>query len=234
MEVVIKNTEVPVMKHIKQVLWGVILVTVGAILGSNALGLTNIDIFFDGWWTLFMIIPCATGLLSGKDRTGNLIGLGIGIALLLGCRDIVDFDILWNLLLPVIIVIIGVKLIYGSFSHRQHQEPTQHISANHSSGPAVFSGETVTIAGEEFRGTTLTAVFGGVECDLRNAIIHEDCAITASAIFGGIDIFVPAGINVKVNSNSIFGGVSNKTAVHQNAPTLYISGTCMFGGVEIK
>ena len=84
MEVVIKNTEVPVMKHIKQVLWGVILVTVGAILGSNALGLTNIDIFFDGWWTLFMIIPCATGLLSGKDRTGNLIGLGIGIALLLG------------------------------------------------------------------------------------------------------------------------------------------------------
>ena len=32
----------------------------------------------------------------------------------------------------------------------------------------------------------------------------------------------------------IFGGVSNKTAAHQNAPTLYISGTCMFGGVEIK
>ena len=69
-----------------------------------------------------------------------------------------------------------------------------------------------------------TAVFGGVKCDLRNAIIEKDCAIQVSAIFGGIDIFVPAGINVRVNSNSIFGGVSNKTAAHQNAPTLYISG----------
>ena len=55
-----------------------------------------------------------------------------------------------------------------------------------------------------------------------------------SAIFGGIDIFVPDNINVKVSSNCIFGGISNKTSVHKDAPTIYISGTCMFGGVEIK
>lgn len=76
--------------------------------------------------------------------------------------------------------------------------------------------------------------FGGVKCDLRNAVIEHDCAIGASAIFGGIDILVPAGVNVKVSTTAIFGGTSNKTAPQPNGPTIYITGTCMFGGVEIK
>ena len=60
--------------------------------------------------------------------------------------------------------------------------------------------------------------------------------IHASAVFGGIDIYVPENVNVKVNSHSIFGGVSGKE--HRNHPensyTLYLDATCMFGGVEIK
>ena len=105
---------------------------------------------------------------------------------------------------------------------------------NPKSGCAAFSGCDLNYNGEVFEGAELTAVFGGVKCDLRNAIIEKDCAIQMSAIFGGIYIFVPAGINVKVSSNCIFGGVSNKTTAHKDAPTVYISGTCMFGGVEIK
>ena len=90
--------------------------------------------------------------------------------------------------------------------------------------------------GEQFSGAELTAVFGGVKCDLRQAIIEKDCAVNATSVFGGIDILVPDNVNVKVNSNSIFGGVSEKnhrTAV-QGAVTIYINATCMFGGVEIK
>ncbi|MGN0467225.1 MAG: LiaF domain-containing protein, partial [Acutalibacteraceae bacterium] len=75
-----------------------------------------------------------------------------------------------------------------------------------------------------------------VKCDLRNAVIESDCAISATSIFGGIDIFVPDNINVKINSNSIFGGVSqkNRRPNVQNAVTVYINATCMFGGVEVK
>ena len=71
---------------------------------------------------------------------------------------------------------------------------------------------------------------------MRNAIIEKDCAITATSIFGGIDILVPDNINVKINSNSIFGGVSEKNhrPTVQGTPTVYINATCMFGGVEIK
>ena len=65
-----------------------------------------------------------------------------------------------------------------------------------------------------FYGTELNAIFGGVDCDLRGAFIEQDCVIKANAIFGGIDIYVPEGVNVKVHSTSIFGGVDNKE--HKN------------------
>ena len=60
--------------------------------------------------------------------------------------------------------------------------------------------------------------------------------IAAAAVFGGIDIFLPENVNVKISSNSVFGGVSEKkhrAPVDGNA-TVYINATGMFGGVDIK
>jgi predicted membrane protein len=98
----------------------------------------------------------------------------------------------------------------------------------------VFSGCDINYDGEVFEGAELTAVFGGVECDLRNAVIEKDCAIRLSAIFGGIDIWVPENVNVRVSSNSIFGGVSNLTTPQSEGPTLYIKCFSLFGGVDVK
>ena len=88
--------------------------------------------------------------------------------------------------------------------------------------------------GEIFESAELTAIFGGIECDLRRAVIEQDCAINVCAVFGGIDILVPDNVNVKLSATSIFGGSSNKKASQKDAPTLYINGLCMFGGVEVK
>ena len=100
------------MKNFGNVLWGIVLIGIGLIIGGNALGITNINIFFDGWWTLFIIIPCFIGLFKEREKTGNIIGLLIGIALLLGCQDILNFDTIWKLVVPVILVVIGLSLIF--------------------------------------------------------------------------------------------------------------------------
>ena len=75
-------------------------------------GIININMFFDGWWTLFIIVPTFIGLFKEKEKTGNLIGLIIGIALLLGCQKVLDFDIIWKLVLPVILVVVGISIIF--------------------------------------------------------------------------------------------------------------------------
>lgn len=225
------------MKKFSSVIWGIVLIAVGAIFALNALNITNIDVFFDGWWTLFIIVPCTVGLFTDREKTGNIIGLAIGVFLLLCCQDILSFSMLWKLLVPAIIVLIGLKLIFNGLFGNKANEIIAKIKQNGGevkAGCATFSGCDLNYDGEIFEGAELTAVFGGVECDLRNAVIEKDCAIQVSAIFGGIDILVSDNVNVKVNSNCIFGDISNKTSVHNGAPTIYVNGTCMFGGVEIK
>lgn len=225
------------MKKSSSIIWGIVLIIAGVIFGLNALDIADINIFFDGWWTFIIIIPCAVGLFTEREKTGNLIGIAVGVCLLLACRDILSFELVWKLAVPVIIVIVGLKLIVNAFSGNKSSEIMTKLrqdGKNVKVGCATFSGCDINYNGEVFEGAELTAVFGGVKCDLRQAVITEDCAVEVCAIFGGIDIFVPDNINVKVNSNCIFGGISNKTKARKDAPTLYISGTAMFGGVDIK
>lgn len=227
------------MKKISKILWGIVLIAIGGIFALNAFGITDVKIFFDGWWTLFIIVPCFIGIFSEREKIGNIIGLLIGVFLLLCCQNVLGFDMLWKLAVPAIIVIIGLKLILGAFFGDKATKILAEIRQKGDSvktGCATFSGQDLNFDGETFNGAELSAVFGGVKCDLRNAIIENDCAITASAIFGGIDIYVPDNINVKISSNSIFGGVSEKKhrPTVQGAVTIYINATCIFGGVEIK
>lgn len=226
------------MKKTGNVIWGLVLIAAGILFALNALDITDINIFFDGWWTLFIIVPCGVGLFTEREKTGNLIGSAIGVFLLLCCQDILSFDLLWKLLVPAIIIIVGVKLVFGSLFGNKAEQIAAQVKESGSVprvGCATFSGCDMNLNGEVFEGAELTAVFGGVKCDLRNAIIEHDCVIRVSAIFGGIDILVPENVSIRVNSNSIFGGISNKTKLSKdNAVTLYVSGTCLFGGVDIK
>lgn len=203
-------------------------------------GLTNINIFFDGWWTLFIIVPCFIGLFKEREKTGNIIGLLIGIALLLACQDILNFEIIWKLAFPAILVIIGLSLIFKDTINSEVNKEIKKLNENKTKDGgycATFSGQNLNFDGEKFSGTDLTAVFGGIKCDLRNAIIEDDVVINVSSIFGGTEIYIPEDVKVKVKSTSIFGGVDEKKKnkiESAEAHTIYINATCLFGGAEIK
>ena len=106
------------MKKITNTVLGALIIALGVIFALNALEITDIDIFFDGWWTLFIIVPCVIGLFTERKKSGNIIGLAIGVLLLLGSWDIISFSVLWKLLVPVIIVMIGVKIIVSQSKKR--------------------------------------------------------------------------------------------------------------------
>ena len=228
------------MKNFGNVLWGIVLIVIGVIVGGNALGITNIDVFFDGWWTLFIIVPCFIGLFKEREKTGNIIGLLVGVALLLCCQDILNFDMVWKLALPAILIIIGLSFIFkDTFDHKVNEEIKKLNKTNNKDNEycATFSGQNVNFDGEKFTGANLTAVFGGVKCDLKNAIIENDVLINVSSIFGGVEISVPDNVKVKIKSSSMFGGVDEKKknqVESQEAHTIYINATCIFGGAEIK
>lgn len=227
------------MKNSKSILWGIVLIIVGLLLGLKSFNIITFDIFFSGWWTLFIIIPCFIGLISEKEKTGNLIGLIIGIILLLACLDILNFDIVWKLILPIIIVILGLSLIFKNTLKKEVNDKINDLNKNLNNEDgyfSAFSSQDLKLDKEEFKGTNLNAIFGGIKLDLRDAKIKNDVVINASAIFGGIDILVPNNIDIEIKSTSIFGGVSNnkKENKEDKKITIYINATCIFGGVEIK
>ncbi len=224
------------MKNKDKVLWGFVLIIIGVIIALNSLGITNIDIFFDGWWTFFIIIPCFIDLFSDeKGKMGNIIGLAIGVFLLLGVRNILPFDFITKLIVPFILVMIGLSLIFkNAWSKKINEKIIAKKKNDMESITATFSGQKV-MKEEEFKGADINAVFGGVTLDLTNAKIKEEAIIDASAIFGGIVIIIPKDTNVEVKSTSIFGGVSNKVINHEkNEKTIYIEANSLFGGVDIK
>lgn len=227
------------MNRVSNYLWGLVLIIVGLIIGLNVLGITDINVFFDGWWTLFIIVPCFIDLLKNDNKTGNVIGLIIGVLLFLSCRKIINMGVVLKLILPIILVCVGLSIVFKDFLNRNVKEAVKKINGNKKGDKeysATFSEQRLDFSDEKFDGCQLNAVFGGVSCDVRKTIIKKDCVINASAIFGGITIRVPNDINVKVTSTSIFGGVSNERKIRNtnSEVTLYINATCLFGGVEIK
>ena len=234
--------KVTVKFNFSSVIWGIILVAAGVILALNSLGVTNIDIFFKGWWTLFIIIPCTVNLFAEHDNImGDLFGIAIGVFLLLCARGVLDYSMIWKLLLPAFVVILGLKLLFKGLLGRRDWEDEDDEDdddddnkADFDTSNAIFSAHRINYDGMEFHSAEINVVFGSAQLDLRKAIIEGDCKVHANSVFGGVSVLVPENVNVKVNGSGIFGGVSDKTTHHEGAPTIYIKSNFVFGGVSIK
>lgn len=227
------------MKSFKTIIIGLLLVILGIILGGNALELFSIDIFFEGWWTLFIIIPSLISIVTDEDKKGGIIALIIGILFLLAAQHIIDFDLIWKLIFPIIIIVIGLSLIFKNTVSKDISEKIDELnetSKNKDEVLALFSGQNIKLNNEEYNGSTITAIFGEATIDLRKAIIKKDVVINTTCVFGGVDILVPNDVKIKVKSSLLFGDVDNKAETNdkKNTKTIYINSTCVFGGVEIK
>lgn len=224
------------MKKSKNIIYGLIFIALGIIFGLNSLGYTEIDLFFDGWWTLFIIIPAFAGLFLEREKIGNLFCLAIGVFLLLCSQGLIEFSWAWKIFVPVVIVVIGLKLllagVFGNKPDRMGRDMKKSGKAP-KRVRAFFSSKEHELSEEWFDGAELIAVLGEVNYDLTKATIEKDCSIYAVAILGRVSITVPDNINVKAESNSIFGDFSNRTTDREDVPTLCVSGKCLFGKVEI-
>jgi hypothetical protein len=114
------------------------------------------------------------------------------------------------------------------------------LPAPHASTPnlvAIFSGAERAGRWLVEPQTNVVAVFGGVELDLRQAVLSQrEVTINMVAIMGGINMVVPPGVRVKNSIAAIFGGCSvpPDDTVDPDAPIVRITGFAMFGGINVK
>ncbi|MBE5960014.1 MAG: hypothetical protein E7256_01295 [Lachnospiraceae bacterium] len=109
-------------KNMSNLIWGAVFILAGLFIAGKAFNLFTFNIFFDGWWTLFIIVPCFIGLFNNRDdRSSNIVGLIVGILLLLSAQDIIRWRMMFPLCLAAIFVYVGLKMVFGK-EHRMEQD----------------------------------------------------------------------------------------------------------------
>ena len=68
---------------VEHIVWGLLLVAAGAVLSLKVLGVLDVNVFFKGWWTLFILIPSAINLFTTRHKKISIYGLIVGALLLI-------------------------------------------------------------------------------------------------------------------------------------------------------
>ncbi len=226
---------------------------VGALLiiGGTLFLLHNAGFDYFGeigrFWPLILIAIGVTKLVTPRGNHdlipgGFLLALGgLFLARNLGWLHVNPFVFFW----PGILIFVGVTMLMrnlygpdwwgGANPPRGPMPPadggpvppadndsSERITAN-----IMFGGIHRKVNSHAFEGGQVSATFGGVELDLRDATMKGPQAfLQADALFGGIELKVPDTWLVEVRGSGILGGYDDRTSKPANvmaAPKLIVA-----------
>ena len=219
-----------------RILLGLVIIAVGTLFLLESADVLDAGRAIGDYWPSVIIAMALFQLAEGTHRLFEPIFFLIaGSVLLLVTSGAISGNT-WDYVWPVAIIAGGVFVISR---WRGTSVPGAVAAEDVVVASGIFGGPTIVNASQEFRGGSLTAVFGGVTLDLRSAHPAPDgAAITATAAFGGVEILVPKGWRIAVKAMPIFGGIEDKTehaaALPADAPLLTVDGLAVFGGIDIK
>lgn len=103
-----------------KLIFGICIIAIGAVLMLKAFGV-NVEIFFAGWWSLFLIVPGTIGLFRDKDKFGAATEIGVGVCLLLAAQEVIAWSMVWKLILGIVLVFIGLSTIFKKPSGKEEK-----------------------------------------------------------------------------------------------------------------
>jgi hypothetical protein len=224
-----------------QLVIGLFITLVGTLLTLDRLNLIETNVLRPFWPSVLIAIGAAM-LIQRRDSSGRFWGTTwtiIGSWMLLNSLGILRVRI-WELIGPVLLVIIGWTIVHRTLHPDQPRSATPGtdvlppvpntaaaIGGRTSSGPTVtprihdggrvsliaVMGEAKRASNDQpFRGGEMTAVMGGCVLDLRQAIIApgDEAQLNLIGLMAGHEIWVPQGWAVLSDVVPILGGIDDK------------------------
>lgn len=219
-----------------------------AVIGIGALALfDNLHVFdmamLKTFWPLALVMFGIGRLFWPRHPSSGFFGLAlIAVGGLLTAKNLgllaIDIHALW----PVLIIGIGLSILMRVvFPNRRREQAFAFTNSTLEHGEVVnvdarFSGVKLRNDSRSFKGGRIEAHFGGVELDLRQALIEgEEAVLDLTVTFGGVDLKVPREWKVITDVGTTMGSVEDKTVPPMNpGPRLLVRGEAVFGGVEIR
>lgn len=222
-------------------LLGLVFIVIGSIAVMANFDLIPWQIrYYIFQWENILILIGGYLILSDQNKRAGAILLVIGLIFVVDDWFRIRTSI-WDFW-PLIFVFAGVQLIRRTVKKSEASEAGENYEPhdpNRIEDVAVFSGGDRIISTKNFKGGSLTAVFGGSNIDLTMAGMEQNTAeVEIFYMFGGSKIRVPKDWQVDLRVTNIFGGMSDKRIIHDPNATsdkrLVIKGLVIFGGAEIS
>jgi hypothetical protein len=136
-----------------------------------------------------------------------------------------------------VLVLVGAAALIGLGRQIALSRRDSRDNGNRHARLVMFGGTKIKVGPEQLTHREVTAIFGGLLLDLREAHIDDAASVNAFAMFGGVQILVPDGWQVLLRGVAIFGGYDNRTgrdgSLPPDAARLEVNATAIFGGVEV-
>ena len=217
--------------------FGVTIVALGGVLLLRNLEIIKFDswnVFWGTVWAAGLVLAGLVTIVSSQKlltRAWGLLLMAAGVSIGLNAYGVIDVSI-WKLFWPVVLIAVGLMMVFsiGSANRKRAEES----GTDDNEKVAIFYGEQSRVRGD-YTGGSATAIFGGVDLDLRQANIKDGAIIDVFTFCGGININLPDDVIVKNEVRGVLGGSDDKTMSKPSAKkTIYLKGECVLGGLEIK
>lgn len=248
----------------RRFLFGFILLVIGLVMILERAGILSWEIYdFLLSWKMLLVAIGAFVFFSG-NRGAGIIVMGIGAFFMI--PDIFeDYDQIKRFFWPALLLLVGLSFMFGNrskkFMKNKFHDGAKHFddgSKGFKSGSGVFSdgatkvnndyfdefvifgGREINMSTHNLLGGRSTAIFGGIEIDLRPCQISTGgCTVELTTLFGGNVLKVPNDWTVLNKVTTIFGGYSDlrikdPSYIPNPSKTIVITGVCIFGGTEVR
>src|SRR5690349_13304580 len=113
---------------------------------------------------------------------------------------------------PAVVILVVALIVFLVFNNSDSDASERNSSDSTLSASAFLGGVERSINSPSFRRADAWAFMGGIQLDLRDAIMEGNQAtIDVSAVMGGVDIRVPRSWTVINHVTPILGGVKDVT-----------------------
>lgn len=218
-----------------------------SVIGIGALALLdNFHVFgmpmLRTFWPLVFVAWGLGRLVWAHHVSGRAFGVvliaagGLMTAHNLG-NDLLDLRQWW----PVFIILAGAAIVLrGLFPktrwHRSRFETSTLEHTDEIDVDATFGGIKLQNDSRNFKGGKVALTFGGLELDLRQAVMEApEATLHINATLSGVELRVPRDWQVVVQLSATMGAVEDKTSSPPSpGHRLVLRGEVTLGGVEIK